>query len=96
MYPLLLKWIARIKLRSKYPTLIGFNALSINITKKKIRSFMLQLICPLAPLTKAQGFLFFLTNIFGSLKAIALIHVQALKLFFKKSNFFKYSQRMQR
>ena len=48
----------------------------------------------LTPLTRAKGFIFFLTNIFGSLKAIALIHIQALKLFFKKSHFFKYSQRI--
>jgi len=62
--------------------------------KEKDQIFYASIDLPLAPLTKAQGFLFFLTNIFGSLKAIALIHVQALKLFFKKSHFFKYSQRI--
>lgn len=34
---------------------------------------------------------FSLTNIFGSIKAIMLIHYQALKLWYKKSKFFKYS-----
>ena len=39
-------------------------------------------------------FNFFILNIFGSLKAIILIHFQALKLFIKKSKLFKYSHRI--
>ena len=39
-------------------------------------------------------FYFFILNIFGSLKAIILIHFQALKLFIKKSKLFKYSHRI--
>ena len=49
---------------------------------------------PLTKLTSSKGFLFFFGNIFGSLKAITLIHAQAIKLFLKKSHFFKYSQRI--
>ena len=49
---------------------------------------------PLTKLTSTKGFLFFFGNIFGSLKAITLIHAQAIKLFLKKSHFFKYSQRI--
>ena len=49
---------------------------------------------PLTKLTVSKGFLFFFGNIFGSLKAITLIHAQAIKLFLKKSHFFKYSQRI--
>ena len=62
--------------------------------KEEDQIFYASIDLPLTPLTKLQGFLFFLSNIFGSLKAIALIHVQALKLFIKKSHFFKYSQRI--
>ena len=38
--------------------------------------------------------IFFVFNIFGSIRAISLIHYQALKLWLKKSKFFKYSQRV--
>ena len=37
---------------------------------------------------------FFTLNLLGSIKAILLIHFQALKLFLKKSKFFKYSHRI--
>ena len=37
---------------------------------------------------------FFMINLLGSIKTITLIHYQALKLFIKKSKFFKYSQRI--
>ena len=46
------------------------------------------------PLISLNRFNFFILNIFGSLKAIILIHFQALKLFIKKSKLFKYSHRI--
>ena len=82
------------KITVKIPNPHRFQCFINQYNKEKDQIFYASIDLPLAPLTKAQGFLFFLTNIFGSLKAIALIHVHALKLFFKKSNFFKYSQRI--
>ena len=82
------------KITVKIPNPHRFQCFINQYNKEKDQIFYASIDLPLAPLTKAQGFLFFLTNIFGSLKAIALIHVQALKLFFKKSHFFKYSQRI--
>ena len=82
------------KITVKIPNPHRFQCFINQYSKEKDQIFYASIDLPLAPLTKAQGFLFFLTNIFGSLKAIALIHVQALKLFFKKSHFFKYSQRI--
>ena len=82
------------KITVKIPKPNHFQCFINQYNKEKDQIFYASIDLPLAPLTKAQGFLFFLTNIFGSLKAIALIHVQALKLFFKKSHFFKYSQRI--
>ena len=38
--------------------------------------------------------LFFILNMFGSIKTITLIHYQAIKLLLKKSKFFKYSNRI--
>ena len=82
------------KITVKIPNPHRFQCFINQYSKEKDQIFYASIDLPLAPLTKAQGFLFFLTNIFGSLKAIALIHVQAIKLFFKKSHFFKYSQRI--
>jgi len=82
------------KITVKIPNPHRFQCFINQYNKEKDQIFYASIDLPLAPLTKAQGFLFFLTNIFGSLKAITLIHVQALKLFFKKSHFFKYSQRI--
>ena len=82
------------KITVKIPNPHRFQCFINQYNKEKDQIFYASIDLPLAPLTKAQGFLFFLSNIFGSLKAIALIHVQALKLFFKKSHFFKYSQRI--
>ena len=82
------------KITVKIPNPHRFQCFINQYNKEKDQIFYASIDLPLAPLTKAQGFLFFLTNIFGSLKAIALIHVQALKLFFKKSHFFKYSKRI--
>ena len=82
------------KITVKIPNPHRFQCFINQYNKEKDQIFYASIDLPLAPLTKAQGFLFFLNNIFGSLKAIALIHVQALKLFFKKSHFFKYSQRI--
>ena len=82
------------KITVKIPNPHRFQCFINQYSKEKDQIFYASIDLPLAPLTKAQGFLFFLTNIFGSLKAIALIHVQALKLFIKKSHFFKYSQRI--
>ena len=82
------------KITVKIPNPHQFQCFINQYNKEKDQIFYASIDLPLAPLTKAQGFLFFLTNIFGSLKAIALIHVQALKLFFKKSHFFKYSKRI--
>lgn len=82
------------KITVKIPNPHRFQCFINQYNKEKDQIFYASIDLPLAPLTKAQGFLFFLTNIFGSLKAIALIHVQAIKLFLKKSHFFKYSQRI--
>ena len=82
------------KITVKIPNPHRFQCFINQYNKEKDQIFYASIDLPLAPLTKLQGFLFFLSNIFGSLKAIALIHVQALKLFFKKSHFFKYSQRI--
>ena len=82
------------KITVKIPNPHRFQCFINQYNKEKDQIFYASIDLPLAPLTKAQGFLFFLTNIFGSLKAITLIHVQAAKLFFKKSHFFKYSQRI--
>ena len=48
----------------------------------------------LAKITFWSAFAFIIVNIFGSIKTITLIHYQALKLWIKKSQFFKYSQRV--
>lgn len=79
-----------VKLKNKYNFLCSINQFdsknnqifyaSIDLTLKKIRSF--------------NVLIFFISNIFGSIKAISLIHYQALKLFCKKSKFFKYSNRV--
>ena len=73
------------KITVKIPNPHRFQCFINQYNKEKDQIFYASIDLPLAPLTKAQGFLFFLTNIFGSLKAIALIHVQALKLFLKKA-----------
>ena len=82
------------KITVKIPNPHRFQCFINQYNKEKDQIFYASIDLPLAPLTSAKGFIFFLTNIFGSLKAIALIHVQALKLFLKKSHFFKYSQRI--
>ena len=53
---------------------------SIDLELKKIKSL--------------NVFIFLFLNILGSIKTIALIHYQAVKLFMKKSKFFKYSHRI--
>ena len=45
----------------------------------------------LKPINTANVIVFSIANIFGSIKAILLIHYQAIKLWYKKSKFFKYS-----
>jgi len=45
----------------------------------------------LKPINTANVIVFSIANIFGSIKAIFLIHYQAIKLWYKKSKFFKYS-----
>jgi len=45
----------------------------------------------LKPINTTNVIVFSITNIFGSIKAILLIHYQAIKLWYKKSKFFKYS-----
>ena len=45
----------------------------------------------LKPINTANVIFFSIANIFGSIKAIFLIHYQAIKLWYKKSKFFKYS-----
>ena len=82
------------KITVKIPNPHRFQCFINQYNKEEDQIFYASIDLPLTPLTKLQGFLFFLSNIFGSLKAIALIHVQALKLFIKKSHFFKYSQRI--
>ena len=82
------------KITVKIPNPHRFQCFINQYNKEEDQIFYASIDLPLTPLTKLQGFLFFLSNIFGSLKAIALIHFQALKLFIKKSHFFKYSQRI--
>jgi len=82
------------KITVKIPEPHRFQCFINQYNKEENQIFYASIDLPLTPLTSAKGFIFFLTNIFGSLKAIALIHVQALKLFLKKSHFFKYSQRI--
>ena len=82
------------KITVKIPEPHRFQCFINQYNKEEKQIFYASIDLPLTPLTSAKGFIFFLTNIFGSLKAIALIHVQALKLFLKKSHFFKYSQRI--
>ena len=48
----------------------------------------------LKEITFLNCILFFILNIFGSIKTITLIHYQAIKLLLKKSKFFKYSNRI--
>lgn len=48
----------------------------------------------LKKITYLNVIVFFILNIFGSIKTISLIHYQALKLWLKKSKFFKYSHRI--
>ena len=82
------------KITVKIPEPHRFQCFINQYNKEEKQIFYASIDLLLTPLTSAKGFVFFLTNIFGSLKAIALIHVQALKLFLKKSLFFKYSQRI--
>ena len=82
------------KITVKLPKPHRFQCFINQYNKDEDQIFYASIDLPLTPLTKLNGFLFFLSNIFGSLKAITLIHVQALKLFIKKSHFFKYSQRI--
>ncbi|MDB0034078.1 DUF1365 domain-containing protein [Alphaproteobacteria bacterium] len=82
------------KITVKIPEPHRFQCFINQYNKEEKQIFYASIDLLLTPLTSAKGFVFFLTNIFGSLKAIALIHVQALKLFLKKSHFFKYSQRI--
>ena len=48
----------------------------------------------LKEITYLNCILFFISNIFGSIKTITLIHYQAIKLLLKKSKFFKYSNKI--
>ena len=48
----------------------------------------------LKEITYLNCILFFILNIFGSIKTITLIHYQAIKLLLKKSKFFKYSNKI--
>ena len=82
------------KITVKIPDPQQFQCFINQYDKDENQIFYASIDLPLTKLTSFKGFLFFLGNIFGSLKAITLIHAQAIKLFLKKSHFFKYSQRI--
>lgn len=82
------------KISVKIPKPHQFQCYINQFDKDEKQIFYASINLPLTKLTSTKGFLFFLSNIFGSLKTIILIHVQAIKLFLKKSHFFKYSQRI--
>ncbi len=82
------------KITVKLPDPQLFQCFINQYDKDESQIFYASIDLPLTKLTSSKGFLFFFGNIFGSLKAITLIHAQAIKLFLKKSHFFKYSQRI--
>ncbi len=82
------------KITVKIPDPQQFQCFINQYDKDENQIFYASIDLPLTKLTVSKGFLFFFGNIFGSLKAITLIHAQAIKLFLKKSHFFKYSQRI--
>ena len=82
------------KITVKIPDPQQFQCFINQYDKDENQIFYASIDLPLNKLTSSKGFLFFFGNIFGSLKAITLIHAQAIKLFLKKSHFFKYSQRI--
>lgn len=82
------------KITVKIPDPQQFQCFINQYDKDENQIFYASIDLPLTKLTSIKGFLFFFGNIFGSLKAITLIHAQAIKLFLKKSHFFKYSQRI--
>ena len=82
------------KITVKIPYPQQFQCFINQYDKDENQIFYASIDLPLTKLTRTKGFLFFFGNIFGSLKAITLIHAQAIKLFLKKSHFFKYSQRI--
>ena len=82
------------KISVKIPNPHQFQCYINQFNKDQKQIFFASIDLHLTKLTGTNGFLFFLGNILGSLKAIILIHIQAIKLFFKKSHFFKYSQRI--
>ena len=82
------------KITVKIPDPQQFQCFINQYDKDENQIFYASIDLPLTKLTSTRGFLFFFGNIFGSLKAITLIHAQAIKLFLKKSHFFKYSQRI--
>jgi len=82
------------KITVKIPDPQQFQCFINQYDKDENQIFYASIDLPLTKLTVSKGFLFFFGNIFGSLKAITLIHAQAIRLFLKKSHFFKYSQRI--
>ncbi len=82
------------KITVKIPDPYRFQCFINQFDENDHQIFYASIDLPLTKLTAIKGFSFFLRNIFGSLKAIMLIHFQAMKLFIKKSHFFKYSQRI--
>ena len=82
------------KITVKIPDPHRFQCFINQFDQNENQIFYASIDLPLTELTVTKGFLFYFGNIFGSLKAIALIHFQAIKLFLKKSHFFRYSQRI--
>ena len=68
------------------------NINQFNLKKEQI--FYASIDLNLKEITFYNFILFLILNIFGSVKTITLIHYQAIKLFLKKSKFFKYSNRI--
>ena len=82
------------KITAKIPDPHRFQCFINQFDENENQIFYASIDLPLTKLTANKGFLFFFSNIFGSLKAIILIHFQAMKLYMKKSHFFKYSKRI--
>ena len=82
------------KITVKIPDPHRFQCFINQFDENESQIFYASIDLPLTKLTVNKGFLFFFRNIFGSFKAIILIHFQAMKLYMKKSHFFKYSKRI--
>ena len=84
--------IYKISSKNKRKNHFFCNINQFNLKKEQI--FYASIDLNLKEITFYNFILFLILNIFGSVKTITLIHYQAIKLFLKKSKFFKYSNRI--